>query len=459
MKSQLFHIQSRANDRKRTRYLPLFSSSTEHSSQMKLKVDNIPEEVWLRIFSLVAESTSQPERTDPFHLGWRDEAEIFSEARQRLAELGPIRLVSRHFLHLSTPLYFQKVVVGKQYNRLPQLLAASPPPPYPNGLVRGQYGQYVRDLLIGITDPHAVTELLHAIYELIPHVIQLSSLRLSHLSSLLSPSLSFPELQSLSELSAEPVTSPTSIVCRHSPTLQPIAVEENFLSLVNHHPLLRRLSCRGFRINSNRFINILRSSLLSVPLLGHLKSVTVDFEGLQSLHFGLDCVLDLELLQLLPSAAPALEKLHIDAGCRIEDSKDLAHTSDNWSLFNLVGALPKLTEFSFIGRQSLPNSETNCWETDDILEVGKALKLLNLRVDSIGPGILSRMQQLECLNVWHSPSVYGYEGWGIVSIDEPDEVGTLGSALVAAGLSWPTDEDGRKDIWIKLKSLVQGRRG
>eukprot|EP00918_Siedleckia_nematoides_P052786 GHVU01115292.1.p1 GENE.GHVU01115292.1~~GHVU01115292.1.p1 ORF type:complete len:273 (-),score=2.13 GHVU01115292.1:165-983(-) len=272
---------------------------------------------------------------------------------------------------------------------------------------------------------------------------------------MLSPEIVFPELQSFSELSGVPMTSPATLPCQHSTSLSPMEI---FLSLLNHHPLLRRLSCRGFRLDSTRFINILRSSLLAVPLLGHLRASTVNFAGLTMLHFGLNCVLDVEILQLLPFATPALEQLHIDAGCQIEDEKSLANGSDRWTLIKLVAALPGLTEFTFIGRKSLPDPESDCWECEEILKLGPALKHLNLRMDSIGSGILCSLQQLERINVWHSPPVYGYEGWGIVSIDQPAEVGSIGSQLVAAGLSWPRDEDGRKDMWIKLKSLIPARR-
>lgn len=242
---------------------------------------------------------------------------LCSDVEERSKALAPIRLVSRHWLHLSTPLYFQKLLIPNQKDeaysvylrRLTHLLAASPPPRVSRGHQDIPYGQHVREIIIKITNPCAISDLLHSIHQLVPYVVQLSSLRLSQLPSLLSPAVVFPRLNSLSELSAVTIPTPSATFCRHMNGPSPIAVEESFLSLVNHHPLLQRLSCRGFRLDPSRFIDILRSSLLSVPLVDHLSDSAVEFSGLRSLHFGLDCVLDLELLKRLPSATPSLEQL------------------------------------------------------------------------------------------------------------------------------------------------------
>lgn len=456
--------KSQSRDQKRSKCL-LTLPAYRKKFRNNFDSERIPTEVWLRIFSLVTESACRHEQVDPFHVGWRDEVETLIDVEERSKALAPLRLVSRHWLHLSTPLYFQKLLVPNRSDeayslyirRLTHLLAASPPPRVPSGHKDIPHGQHVREIIIKITNPCAISDLLHSIHQLVPHVVQLSSLRLSQLPSLISPAVVFPRLNSLSELSAAPISSPSATFCRHMNGPSPIAVEESFLSLVNHHPLLRRVSCRGFRLDPSRFIDILRSSLLSVPLVDRFSTSVAEFSGLQSLHFGLDCVLDLELLKRLPSATPFLKQLHIDAGCRITDENNVAGGSERWNLLKLVGALPSLAKFSFIGRQSLPNSDTDWWECEDILKVGKNLKHLNLRIGSMGEGILSDMQELEGLNIWHNSPVHGYEGWGIIPIKHTSEVGNLGRALCRAGLAWPSDENGRKDIWLKLKSLTSSQ--
>ncbi|KAH9820964.1 hypothetical protein DFH28DRAFT_576104 [Melampsora americana] len=454
---------SRSRDQKRARCLLTLPTSGKVTN--KFESERIPTEVWLRIFSLVVESACRHEEVDPFHVGWRDEVETLIDVEERSKALAPIRLVSRHWLHLSTPLYFQKLLVPNRNDeayslyirRLTHLLAASPPPRVLDGHREIPYGQHVREIVLKIINPCAISDLLHSIHQLVPHVVQLSSLRLSQLPSLLSPAIVFPELNSLSELSATPIPTPSTTLCRHMNGSSPIAVEESFLSLVNHHPLLRRLSCRGFRLDPSRFVDILRSSRLSVPLVDHLNVSGAEFSGLQSLHFGLDCILDLELLKRLPSATPFLEQLHIDAGCHITDEHSVTGGSERWNLLKLVGELPSLSKFSLIGRQALPNSDTDWWECEDILKVGKKLTHLNLRIGSMGEGILSDMQQLEGLNIWHNSPVHGYEGWGIIPIKHTAEVGNLGRALCRVGLAWPSDENGRKDIWMKLKSLTSSQ--
>lgn len=197
--------------------------------------------------------------------------------------------------------------------RLTCLLESSSPSRFPDTKLRTlPYGDHVREILIGLTNPTAIIELLESICHLVPNLLELSSLRIAQLPNLPSPRVIFPKLQSFNELNATPIRLSLTERCRRELSHDSrITAEESFLSLLNHHPLLSRVSCRGLRIDSSRLVNVLRSSLLSVPYVRQLKEEARTFVGLRSLHLGLDCVVDVELLDALPSAAPALEQLSL----------------------------------------------------------------------------------------------------------------------------------------------------
>lgn len=75
-------------------------------------------------------------------------------------------------------------------------------------------------------------------------------------------------------------------------------------------------------------------------------------------------------------------------------------------------------------------------------------------MDSIREGLFKNMEQLESLNVWYTPlPEASYEGWGIVMIDRPAQVGRLGRVILESGFSWPEEESSRRDLWFKLKFL------
>lgn len=64
-------------------------------------------------------------------------------------------------------------------------------------------------------------------------------------------------------------------------------------------------------------------------------------------------------------------RLHVDAGCEIEDQKEMTHGPHRWTILKLISSLPLLNGFSFIGRKTFPNQDTEWWESERILEVNR----------------------------------------------------------------------------------------
>jgi hypothetical protein len=142
---------------------------------------------------------------------------------------------------------------------------------------------------------------------------------------LLSPTIRFPRLVSITGIDLAPsselwaaagydypadsAATPTLIA---GPTQ--LISQEVFLGLLNHHPHISYLSCRGLQIDhegASRLLALLRINQLSTVLFPSAPPTLNQFTGLRMFHIGLNSVVDLQLVRALPDAAPHLEQFVI----------------------------------------------------------------------------------------------------------------------------------------------------
>lgn len=480
--------------------------------------DRLPDELLERILNYVgmANGTSVTNLMDPFEAGWKDEEEIIQDALRFGSSMGILRRVCWRFFDLATPLFLRRLVISEAQwgkdplwgligrlgkflsvrrsssdsegkRRVGQLQRTGPGSPIP-------YGHHVRQLIISNrTIPPGVTcWLLETIHPLLPNLISLGGLNLSQISRLLSPAIRFPRLMSLTgiDLAAAPnrwtagydefpaldsATPPVHIQAapaeiQAAPPSQVIS-QEIFLGILNHHPQVAYLSCRGLQIDesgANRLIALLRANQLSIPLFPSSGPRADNFFGLKMLHIGLNSVVDLQLLRLLPSVAPHLHQLHIEAGCKVDD-KLSEQSAQTWSISQLLRALPQITHLTFIGQHNLPSRRgSRSWASSNkVLRVAPHIQSLNLRMDSFTTvdffdSLMMEeggRQSLRKLNVWHRPTLNvnpNTESWSIISFDGPQTLGRLDRAvriMRKEGLEWPSVESQQRDLWLKLKDL------
>ncbi|KAA1121881.1 hypothetical protein PGTUg99_034804 [Puccinia graminis f. sp. tritici] len=491
--------------------------------------DRLPDELLERIinFSALSNSTSAAISMDPYEAGWKDEEELIQDALSFGHSMATLRLVCWRFFQLATPLFLKRLVIsdsswGERSHRRPLELMIprlsrflSATTAYDNhsliearvgdeerramiGQARRKkravdqvpYGHHVRQLILSnrTVPPSLICRLLETVHPLLPNLTALAGLSLSHMPRLLSPTIRFPRLVSLtgfdlagsselwrpgyqSDYPLDSPATPTLMIAGPGPNHQLISLEV-FLGFLNHHPLISYLSCRGLLIDqdgASRLLALLRinhlSTLLMTPAVPRL--CNLQFSGLRMLHIGLNSVIDLQLLRSLPEAAPHLEQLHIDAGCKLEDKSTAG--SQSWSISQLLGKLPRLTDLSFIAQHNLPSRPHRSlgWAcSNQVLMVAPQVQSLNLRMDSFTTAeffeslTIDGPSALRQLNVWHRPTLSltpASESWSIISFGSPQVLRKLGHAvrtMKKAGLEWPTIDNHQRDLWLKLKSLT-----
>ncbi|WAR51612.1 hypothetical protein PtB15_1B48 [Puccinia triticina] len=462
--------------------------------------DCLPDELLERImnFAGMTNGTSAAINMDPYEAGWKDEEEVIQDAVGFRSSMGTLRQVCWRFFRLATPLFLKRLVIcdanwGHRpldlILRLSKLLGATPAHASVTGkeqpAIRQHlgsqvpYGHHVRQLIFSnrTIPPRLVCQLLETIHSLLPNLTALGGLSLSHMPRLLSPAIRFPRLVSItgidlaasSELWTAGQDYPADSV--ETPTLMAgpnqFISQEVFLGILNHHPHISYLSCRGLQIDeagANRLSALLRANQLAIALLPSPLR-TGQFIGLKMLHIGLNSVIDLQLVRLLPHVAPHLQQLHIDAGCKLEDKS--TDSSRAWSMTELLGMLPRLTHLTFIAQRNLPSRHGSLgWaSSNEVLRFSPCVQSLNLRMDSFTTAnffdsLNDDSMTLRQLNVWHRPTLNlnpASESWSIISFDSPQKLLKLGHAvrtMKKAGLEWPTNENQQRDLWLKLKALT-----
>ncbi|KAI9631520.1 hypothetical protein KEM48_014269 [Puccinia striiformis f. sp. tritici PST-130] len=157
-------------------------------------------------------------------------------------------------------------------------------------------------------------------------------------------------------------------------------------------------------------------------------------------------------------------RLHIDAGCKLEDKS--TDVSKSWSISQLLRTLPRLTHLTFIAQHNLPNRHGSLeWAgSNEVLRISPQVQSLSLRMDSFTTSdFFDSLEKdslaLRRLNIWHRPTLSlnpASESWSIISFESPKKILKLGHAvrtMTKAGLEWPTIENQQRDLWLKLKAL------
>jgi len=163
-----------------------------------------------------------------------------------------------------------------------------------------------------------------------------------------------------------------------------------------------------------------------------------------------------------------LIRLHIEAGCKVED-KSTDQNAQSWSISQLLQALPQLTHLTFIAQHNLPSRRGSLqWAcSNEVLRVAPQVQSLNLRMDTFTTadfveGLIGQAgdsHRLDKLNVWHRPTLSvnpATESWSIISFEGLETLQRLARAvriMTKAGLQWPSVEAQRRDLWLKLKDL------
>ncbi|KNZ58339.1 hypothetical protein VP01_1948g2 [Puccinia sorghi] len=469
--------------------------------------DRLPNELLERIlnFAGMRKTTSAASLMDPFEAGWKNEEEVIQEALRFGSSMGILRRVCWRFFDLATPLLLRRLVISEAQwgkdrrawglvGRLAKFLSVTRGAAHGSCMRRGQlvpYGHHVRQLIISnrTVPASVVCWLLETVCTLLPNLTALGGLNLSHMSRLLSPTIRFPRLASLTGIdlaaSSELWTAGFDDYDYDYPVLDSAAIpptplaaapnqlisQEVFLGLLNHHPQIIYLSCRGLQIDeagSNRLIALLRANQLSIDLIPSSSPRTHNFIGLNLLHIGFNSVIDLQVLRSLPPVAPYLQQLHIEAGCKVED-KSTEQNAQSWSITQLLQALPQLIHLTFIAQHNLPSRRGSLqWAcSNEVLKVAPQLQSLNLRMDSFTTSDFFESlteqagdsHRLYKLNVWHRPTLSinpATESWSIISFEGLETLQRLARAvriMRKAGLQWPAVEAQRRDLWLKLKDL------
>jgi len=467
--------------------------------------DRLPDELLERIlnFAGMRKTASAASLMDPFEAGWKNEEEVIQEALRFGFSMGLLRRVCWRFFDLATPLLLRRLVISEAQwgkdrqrwgliGRLAKFLSVR------RGAAHGRccmrrgpelvpYGHHVRQLIISnrTVPASVVCWLLETVCALLPNLTALGGLNLSHMSRLLSPSIRFPRLASLTGIDLAASSELWTAGLDDYPVLDSAAIpptplaaapnqlisQEVFLGLLNHHPQITYLSCRGLQIDeagSNRLIALLRANQLSIGLSPSFSPRTHNFIGLKMLHIGFNSVIDLQLLRSLPPVAPCLQQLHIEAGCKVED-KSTDQNAQSWSISQLLQALPQLTHLTFIAQHNLPSRRGSLqWAcSNEVLRVAPQVQSLNLRMDTFTTadfveGLIGQAgdsHRLDKLNVWHRPTLSvnpATESWSIISFEGLETLQRLARAvriMTKAGLQWPSVEAQRRDLWLKLKDL------
>ncbi|KAH9467353.1 hypothetical protein MJO28_000083 [Puccinia striiformis f. sp. tritici] len=464
--------------------------------------DRLPDELLVRImdFAAMRNDTSAEIIMDPYEAGWRDEEEVIQDAVGFGSSMGVFRLVCWRFFQLATPLFFKRLVICDSswdihrpmdmIPRLTRLLSTTMATSRRGQAVRRRtrhadgplYGHHVRQLIIynRTIPPGLMCRLFETIHSLLPNLIALGGLSLSLMPRLLTPTIHFPRLVSITGIdlagSSElwtaqeghgyPAMDSTTIPRLMAGPNQFIS-QEIFHGILNHHPHISYLSCRGLQIDetgANRLLALLRVNQLSIGLVNPSSPLPRHFTGLKTLHIGLNSVIDLQLIRLLPGVAPHLQQLHIDAGCKLEDKS--TDVSKSWSISQLLRTLPRLTHLTFIAQHNLPNRHGSLeWAgSNEVLRISPQVQSLSLRMDSFTTSdFFDSLEKdslaLRRLNIWHRPTLSlnpASESWSIISFESPKKILKLGHAvrtMTKAGLEWPTIENQQRDLWLKLKAL------
>lgn len=497
------------------------SISEHHTPMARNHFDRLPDELIETIITLAATGQlASSINLDPYEVDWKDEEEVNHEAISSSNSFATFRLVSWRFFQLTTPLFLRRLVIrdsdcknGQATNHLilrlstllstinpapsmklippPQALPVDQPAPiqsvlgsrrYPNRPPL-PYGHHVHQLIIKnpSISPTLIYRLLDAIHSLIPNLRSLCGLSLSHIQSFFSPTLRFPRLASFTRVDLSPSSSdlPTVDYPLNSETANLDGMlprpthrlpQEVFLGILNHHPYISHLSCRGLKMNeseSNRLLALLRHNQLSTVLLSGPQLQPDRFLGLRMLHIGLGSTIELQFVRLLPRVAPKLLRLHLDAGCQFEAKSP--SNCQSWSLQELWRGLPELTHWTFIGQHDLPKRQGSVdWaSSNQLFTVLPMIQSLNLRMDSLRTTEFFKTlggdsDQLKELNVWYrSPTPPGptLEGkWSIIFFESREEIQRLGRIareMISLGLDWPVVEEEQRDLWFKLKSLCR----
>ncbi|CAH7687312.1 hypothetical protein BY996DRAFT_4577840 [Phakopsora pachyrhizi] len=457
----------------------MFNALVQRQTRENL-FERLPDEIVTEIIEWLSRGSNPVADPDPFKLGWNEEEEVMREILGAEEALKPIRLVSKRFLRLSAPAFFRKLYIGsrngggefrtgKSITRLTELLSKRPA----CFTEAKPYGHSVQRLVVMNRNesPAYVFRLLDAIHTLIPNLKELSSLDLSQFFAPLSPIIKFPSLEALTQINApdspeeRTLGDDLALVTSDLSSLRSSNSQENFFSLLNHHPCIRRISIREIKLdykNSVRLSTLLRFNNLTLPLLQGFRQ-TAQLSGLTDLHLGYQSQVDVYLLQILPSVASKLQRLHIDAGCKLEDK---SHKKDkNWNLIHLIRSLPELSHFSFVSKREVPwrNGSSDWKSLGQVLEVAPQLKHLNVRLDSIeGWGFFESLGKTELkeLRLWHEPiiSTGEIEAWSIISFGTKNSLRSLAKisfSLLKTGMEWPLAENSRRDLIFKLEHLIK----
>ncbi|WAR52780.1 hypothetical protein PtB15_2B205 [Puccinia triticina] len=377
-------------------------------------------------FAGMTNGTSAAINMDPYEAGWKDEEEVIQDAVGFRSSMGTLRQVCWWFFRLATPLFLKRLVIWDAnwghrpldlILRLSKLLGATPAHASVTGkeqpAIRQHlgsqvpYGHHVRQLIFSnrTIPPRLVCQLLETIHSLLPNLTALGGLSLSHMPRLLSPAIRFPRLVSItgidlaasSELWTAGQDHPADFV--ETPTLMAglnqFISQEVFLGILNHHPHISYLSCRGLQIDEAG------ANLLSALLRANSRS-----------H------------------SPDLQQLHINAGCKLEDKS--TDSSLAWSMSELLGMLPRLTHLTFIAQRNLPSRHGSLgWaSSNEVLRFSPCVQSLNLRMDSFTTAnffdsLNDDSMTLRQLNVWHRPTLNlnpASESWSIISFDSPQKL-------------------------------------
>lgn len=282
--------------------------------------------------------------------------------------LRNLRLVSRRFIHLATPIHLRRLsIIGPgarldadaslpgtprvQFQRLRDFLLSRPPPLDPayasSSIVDGsdssddscssdddddrgkrpmRYGHHVKEVVFcHRVFTLTIRRVLEDISELAPNLVRISGL----FTRLYSPSL----LQALSQQWRPALTALTEINLPHRPpdpvppmpngdeagqVVPPVdpnldewsTRQEALFDVVNAHPGLDELGVDELWLDAplaERLLSILASSRMYNSLPSK-RLHGVSATGLRMLHLGRESVVDLTFLRGLPSAAPAIEE-------------------------------------------------------------------------------------------------------------------------------------------------------
>ncbi|POV94174.1 hypothetical protein PSHT_16381 [Puccinia striiformis] len=426
--------------------------------------DRLPDELLVRImdFAAMRNDTSAEIIMDPYEAGWRDEEEVIQDAVGFGSSMGVFRLIVEHNDGYKSPGAGRPAANTTRRRSLIR-------PPCPT-----------IDHLQSNDSPGLMCRLFETIHSLLPNLIALGGLSLSLMPRLLTPTIHFPRLVSITGIdlagSSElwtaqeghgyPAMDSTTIPRLMAGPNQFIS-QEIFHGILNHHPHISYLSCRGLQIDetgANRLLALLRVNQLSIGLVNPSSPLPRHFTGLKTLHIGLNSVIDLQLIRLLPGVAPHLQQLHIDAGCKLEDKS--TDVSKSWSISQLLRTLPRLTHLTFIAQHNLPNRHGSLeWAgSNEVLRISPQVQSLSLRMDSFTTSdFFDSLEKdslaLRRLNIWHRPTLSlnpASESWSIISFESPKKILKLGHAvrtMTKAGLEWPTIENQQRDLWLKLKAL------